>query len=226
MEGVDLEILRASLPVIRADFTGLETYSVRDLSSSSSGCSSNATCPAQLIRRDSSFISDEQRKDATSLANLQRAASTDANFMASPQECADGRFVRSEHRIKCPMTVMGGGQDAMVPLDELVGWLYYSEHGPVHGTAAAPTNSVGSADGAQRVVSQAQSAGSAVDAFSHASVKATIRPYTRQAGLSRDDPMSRNVRLFIDPVGTHFFHLDKTGGEDWVREILIQTCIA
>jgi hypothetical protein len=216
MEGVDIDFLRASLPVIRADFTGLETYAVRSLHGTP-----NATGPVQLMRRDGSFTSGEQRKDASPVPDPQRAPSADANLViASPQECADGRFVLPEHRVKCAMTVMGGGQDAMVPLDNLVGWLYYSQHGPVHATAAAPTST--GTDGA----SQARSDGSPVDAFSHASVKAVIRPNTAHSGMGRDDSTSsRGVRLFIDPVGTHFFHLDKSGGEDWVREVLIQTCI-
>lgn len=224
MEGVDQELLRAALPVIRADFTGLETYTVRNLSNYAN------------MRRDSSFGSDTQLKDAAAGANgsaspaaPQGISQAEANLVLSPTECADGRLVRPEHKIKCPMTVMGGGHDVMVPLDNLVGWLYYSQHGPMHDQASAnngnaPTTGA-SASVAPTLVSRSMSEGS-MDSFSHASVQATIRPYTRHTGLGRDAPVtSRGVRLFIDPVGTHFFHQDKAGGEDWVREVLIQTCI-
>jgi hypothetical protein len=81
MDGVAPELVRMALPVLRADFTILETYRIQGVLQFEEGMTADDCCS----------------KTANSL-----------------------------HKIACPMTVIGGGQDSLVDIPSLHRWRFFS----------------------------------------------------------------------------------------------------
>ena len=110
-----MELLQMAIPVIRGDFTILETYKLKERldirvdardGTDSSGC---------IDSRDSSPLTD--------IAN----AETNFEKISLSPNCSS-----STVRVRCPMTAFGGNVDALCSMDKLMNWRSFSSDCDTH----------------------------------------------------------------------------------------------
>jgi hypothetical protein len=176
MDGIPIEILRLSLPVIRCDFHCLETY--RPISGNSS----------EFVMRET--ITDDYQ-------NL--------------SDC---------DKVSCPVTIIGGGEDIMVPEVALIGWTYYVNNIP-HSIAPKYKQHE-----EQLLSAATQSRMALSDSLRDTKQLSTESNVCSMNESRRDEKLFNSCSVHVDSENGHFYAFDKVnGGEAWAQALIKNVCL-